>query len=213
MSPTCPLCHILDHTSHYIQNISSWQHLHLPFLSHVLHIMFTKQTVFLLRPLFILRFFPAFPCPVNSFIFSSVSIRKKPGCTFAWFPFNSSVFDLVVLCDLESPPTNFQTCHLQYSKIATVVFHFLSLYYFTFLYYSQYFVTLSEKSSVRIVTRYPFCCAICTNICPRCTDIASELKRQNYKQLLTIRTNKVFYRLKISSIHFLFCEILILSLM
>lgn len=123
------------------------------------------------------------------------------------------VFDLVVLCDLESPPTNFQTCHLQYSKIATVVFHFLSLYYFTFLYYSQYFVTLSVKSSVRIVTRYPFCCAICTNIYPRCTDIASELKRQNYKQLLTIRTNKVFYRLKISSIHFLFCEILILSLM
>ena len=171
--------------------------------------MFTKQTAFLLRPLFILRFFPAFPCPVNSFIFSSVSIRKKPGCIFAWFPF--CFWSCGSLRSRE--PSN------KLSDMSLAVFKdshrsiSLSLYYFTFLYYSQYFVTLSVKSSVRIVTRYPFCCAICTNIYPRCTDIASELKRQNYKQLLTIRTNKVFYRLKISSIHFLFCEILILSLM
>ena len=128
MSPTCPLCYILDHTSHYIILATS------PFLSFLMSFTLCSPNRQFFFFVIILSsvFFPVFPCPVHSFIFSSVFIRKKPSCTFPWFPFISSVFDLVVLYDLESPPTNFQTCHLQYSKIATVVFHFISLYYFTF---------------------------------------------------------------------------------
>ena len=79
----------------------------------------------------------------------------------------------------------FKDSHRSISLSLSVLFSF-------FLYYSRYFVALSVKSSVGIVTRYPFCCAVCTNICPRCTDTDTEVKRQNHKQLLTIRTNKVF---------------------
>ena len=90
MSPTCPLCYILDHTSHYIILATS------PFLSFLMSFTLCSpnRQFFFFVIISSSVFFPVFPCPLHSFIFSSFSIRKKPGCTFAWFPFISSVLIL-----------------------------------------------------------------------------------------------------------------------